>query len=115
MGFLDYAWSISLQKDNIKARIRIDPKLQQPILTQDKAGFNVTLPLPVLSEHEEEGEEEKTISFLGYEFPADDTGRAKVGRDGNVTFVAKKSALLNGIIEMVDIIVAKDTIKRIWK
>jgi len=76
MGFLDYARSISIQKDNIKARIRIDPKLQLPILTQDKAGFNVTLPLPSVSEEEEE----KTISFLGYEFPADDTGKAKVGR-----------------------------------
>lgn len=73
MGFLDYAWSISLQKDNMKARIRIDPKLQQPILTQDKAGFNVTLPLPSVSE-------EKTISFLGYEFPADSSGKANVGR-----------------------------------
>lgn len=61
----------------MKARIRIDPELQLPILTQDKAGFNVTLPLPSMSEEEEE---EKTISFLGYEFPADDTGKAKVGR-----------------------------------
>jgi hypothetical protein len=78
MGFLDYAWSISLQKDNMKARIRLSPQLQQPILTRDKAGFNVTLPLPIVSEDEEK--EEKTISFLGYEFPADDAGKAKVGR-----------------------------------
>jgi hypothetical protein len=77
MGFLDYARSISLQKDDIKARIRIDPKLQLPILTQDKSGFNVTLPLPSVSEEEEE---KKTISFFGYEFPADEDGKAKVGR-----------------------------------
>ena len=73
MGFLDYAWSVSLQKDNTKTRIRVDPKLQQPTLTRNEAGFNVTLPLPSVSE-------EGTISFLGYEFPADSTGKAKVGR-----------------------------------
>lgn len=73
MGFLEYALSISLQKDNMKARISIDPKLQQPILTRDKAGFNVALPLPSVSE-------EETISFLGYEFPADSAAKAKVGR-----------------------------------
>jgi len=61
----------------MKARIRIAPELQHPILTRDKAGFNVTLPLPIMSENEEE---EKTISFLGYEFPADDIGKTKVGR-----------------------------------
>jgi len=77
MGFLDYAWSISIQKDNLKAGIRIDQQLKQPILTKDKAGFNITLPLPVVSENEDE---EKTISFLGYNFPADDIGKARVGR-----------------------------------
>jgi len=77
MGFLDYAWSISIQKDNLKTGIRIDQKLKQPILTHDKAGFNITLPLPVVSENEDE---EKTISFLGYKFPADDIGKARVGR-----------------------------------
>ena len=73
MGFLDYAWSVSLQKDNTKARIRVDPKLQQPTLTRDENGFNVTLPVPSVSE-------EETISFLGYEFPVDAIGKAKVGR-----------------------------------
>jgi hypothetical protein len=79
MGFLDYARSISLQKDDMKARIRIDPELQLPNLTQDKAGFNVTLPLPSVPETEEE-EQEKTVSFLGYQFPADGNGKARVGR-----------------------------------
>ncbi len=78
MGFLDYAWSLSLQKDNMKTGIRIDQKLKQPILTHDKAGFNVTLPLPIISENEET--EEKTTSFLGYIFPTDDMGKARVGR-----------------------------------
>jgi len=73
MGFLDYAWSVSLQKEDMKARIRVDSKLQQPTLTRNEAGFNVTLPVPSVSE-------EGTISFLGYEFPADPTGKAKVGR-----------------------------------
>jgi hypothetical protein len=72
MGFLDYAWSVSLQEDKVKTRIRMDPKLQQPTLSQSKTGFNITLPMPSVSEDE-------TVSFLGYEFPAD-SGKAKVGR-----------------------------------
>jgi hypothetical protein len=78
MGFLDYAWSISLQKDNMKTGIRVDQKLKQPTLTHNKAEFDVTLPLPILSENEETAE--KTMSFLGYKFPADDRGKARVGR-----------------------------------
>ncbi|MCW4014999.1 MAG: hypothetical protein NWF06_01380 [Candidatus Bathyarchaeota archaeon] len=78
MGFLDYAWSISLQKDNMKTGISIETKLNQPTLTQNKAGFNVTVPLPVVTVNEET--EEKTITFLGYKFAADDEGKAKVGR-----------------------------------
>jgi len=78
MGFLDYAWSLSLQKDNMKTGIRVDQKLKQPTLTHDKAGFNVTLPLPIVSKNEET--EEKTMSFLGYKFPVDDMGKARVGR-----------------------------------
>ena len=73
MGFLDYAWFVSPQKDNVKTRIVVDPELQQPTLTRDEARFNVTLPVPSVSE-------EGTMSFLGYEFPADSTGKAKVGR-----------------------------------
>jgi len=74
MGFLEYAWSVSLQKDNVKTRIRVDSKLQQPTLTRNEARFNITLPLPSVLE------EEGTISFLGYDFPAGSIGKAKVGR-----------------------------------
>jgi hypothetical protein len=53
MGFLDYAVGISLQKDNMKTGICVDKKTRQPTLTHDKAGFNVTLPLPIVTENEE--------------------------------------------------------------
>jgi hypothetical protein len=72
MGFLDYASAISLQKDNLRARIRVDPKLQQPTLTRDDYGFNITLPVPFVSE-------EGNTSFLGYEFQ-EEAGRIKAGR-----------------------------------
>lgn len=73
MGFIDYARSLSLQKDERKLRIRVDSKLQQPTLTRDKTGFNVTLPVPSVSK-------EKIIFFLGYEFLADPAGKEKAGR-----------------------------------
>lgn len=72
MGFLDYAWDVSLQKDNKKTRINLDSKLQQPTLTWDDAGFNIALPAPSISE-------DGHISFLGYEFQ-ENSGKVKVGR-----------------------------------
>jgi hypothetical protein len=72
MGFLDYARSVSLQKDHLTTKIRISSRLQQPILEKDKAGFNIVLPIPLNSE-------EGTISFLGYVFPQDE-GRILAGR-----------------------------------
>ncbi|MDG6223441.1 MAG: hypothetical protein QCH99_09300 [Candidatus Bathyarchaeota archaeon] len=78
MGFLDYAVLLSLQKDNMKTGICVDLNLKQPTLTQSKEGFNVTLPLPVVTENPET--QEKTVSFLGYTYPADDNGKDKVGR-----------------------------------
>ena len=74
MGFLEYAWGVSFQKDDIKTRIVLEPELQQPKLTRDEAGFSVILPTPSVSE------EKGVISFLGFEFPADPDGKAKVGR-----------------------------------
>ena len=75
MGFLDYAWSLSLQKDDMKAGIRIDQKLQQPNLLQDTSGFTITLPMPTISGNEDE---EKSIAFLGYKYSADNTGKEKI-------------------------------------
>jgi hypothetical protein len=72
MGFLDHAWAISLQKDNLKAKIRLDSKLQRPALTRDDYGFNITLPVPSVSE-------EGNTSFLGYEFQ-DESGKIKIAR-----------------------------------
>jgi len=73
MGLLEYAWSVSCQKDNEKTRIRIDPELEQPTLNANKKGFNITLPAPSVSDQE-------TISFLGFDFPSDTNGKYEVGR-----------------------------------
>jgi len=72
MGFLEYAWSVSFQQDKTKTRIRVNPKLQQPTLTQRKSGFDIILPMPLVSE-------EGIVSFLGHKFSAD-SGRTQVGR-----------------------------------
>ena len=72
MGFLDYAQALSLQKDHMKTKIRVDSQLQQPILEKDRAGFNVFLPIPLMSE-------EGITSFLGFVFPPDE-GKLLAGR-----------------------------------
>jgi hypothetical protein len=73
MGFLDYALMLSLQKDEMKTRIRIDPRLQQPTLTRDEAGYDVVLPVPSMSK-------EGVASFLGYNFLTNEAGKISVGR-----------------------------------
>ena len=72
MGFLEYAWNVSLQKDNLKLKIILDPLLSQPTLKNDAFGFTLNLPTPQASD-------EIRVSFLGYTFPLDVTGKAKVG------------------------------------
>lgn len=72
MGFLDYAWSVSIQEDRLKTRIRLDPELKQPTLAGNKSSLNITLPEPAISK-------EGTITFLEYVFPVD-SGKAETGR-----------------------------------
>ena len=77
MGFLDYAWSLSLQKDDMKAGIQIDQKIHRPILLQEFSGFKIILPAPVISGNENE---EKKVTFIGYNYSADNLGIEKIGR-----------------------------------
>jgi Mg-chelatase subunit ChlD len=73
MGFLEYAWTVSLQKDNMKLKIVLDPLLNQPSLTPDTFGFTANLPIARLLDDEH-------ISFLGYGFASDADGKGKIGR-----------------------------------
>lgn len=73
MGFQEYAWNLSFQKDDLKVKLRIDANIELPKFSLDDAGFTVNFPVPrVLDEGE--------MSYLGYEFPRDLVGKAKVGR-----------------------------------
>ena len=73
MGFIDYAWSVSLQKDNTKVKMLQDAALNQPILQVDNVGFTIKLPtiqtLP-----------DGNFSYLGHKFPATNAGKTKIGR-----------------------------------
>ena len=73
MGFIDYAWSVSLQKDNTKVKILQDPTLTQPMLLSDNFGFTIKLPTVRMLK---DGE----FSFLGHKFAANNEGRSKIGR-----------------------------------
>jgi hypothetical protein len=73
MGFIDYAWNVSVQKDNLKLRIHLNPLLEQPTLKPDKFGFTVNLPVAHMLD-------DGRISFLGYRLPADNAGKAKMAR-----------------------------------
>jgi hypothetical protein len=72
MGFLDYAWNVSLQKEGENTSILIDQKKQFPVLTQNEKGFKIVLPIPSISE-------EETVYFLGHEF-ASPSRKEEVGR-----------------------------------
>lgn len=73
MGFQEYAWTLSIQKDDLKVRVRTDSNLDQPRFVLDEAGFTIEFPVPRIVDQEK-------MSYLGYEFPRDQTGKAKVGR-----------------------------------
>jgi hypothetical protein len=73
LGFIDYAWATSLQKDDTKVKILQDPTLSQPVLEIDNFGFTIKLPtFNVL--------DDETISFLGYTFPNNNLGKSKACR-----------------------------------
>jgi hypothetical protein len=73
MGFLEYAWNVSLQKDNLKLKIILDPLITQPVLESDNFGFTANLPTAHFLD-------EEYVSFLRYTFPSDTNGKTKVGR-----------------------------------
>jgi hypothetical protein len=73
MGFLDYAWTISLQKDKKKVKILQDSSLNQPVLLPDNFGFTIKLPKIQFLEN-------KQISYLGEKLTLNKTGKVKVGR-----------------------------------
>ena len=73
MGFIDYAWSVSLQKDNTKVKILQDPALVQPTLQSDNFGFTIKLPTVRMLE-------DGNVSFLGHKFAANNEGKSKIGR-----------------------------------
>jgi len=73
MGFQEYAWNLSFQKDDLKVKLRMDTSLEQPKFTLDEAGFTINFPVPRIIDEEK-------MSYLGYEFPRDQLGKIKVGR-----------------------------------
>lgn len=72
VGFLEYAWNISFEKDHLRTKILVAEENDYPQLFQDKTSFAVILPVPKIME--------ETISFMGYEFPADDQSKQHVIR-----------------------------------
>jgi hypothetical protein len=73
MGFLDYAWTVSLQKDKKKVKILQDSSLDQPVLLPDNFGFTIKLPKVQFLEG-------RQISYLGEKLTLNKIGKAKVGR-----------------------------------
>ena len=73
MGFTDYAWAVSLQKDNTKVKILQDPVLIQPQLLVDNFGFTIKLPTVKTVE-------DGSFSYLEHKFPASNLGKARIGR-----------------------------------
>ncbi len=73
MGFIDYAWAVSLQKDNTKVKILQDSNLLQPTLQADDVGFTIKLPTVHTLE-------DGRFSFIGHKFSPNSSGKSKVGR-----------------------------------
>jgi hypothetical protein len=74
LGFIDYAWAVSLQKDDTKVKILQNESLEQPILQSDSVGFTISLPTVKMLENG------KRIRYLGLTFTGDSAGKSKLGR-----------------------------------
>lgn len=72
MGFLEYAETLSLQKDPLKSKILTHHKWVSPTLK-----LKGSIPLALLPEPKTSDE---AIEFLGYVFPPDEQGRRRSGR-----------------------------------
>ena len=75
MGFLEYARSLFFEKDQMKIELLISPKVRFPQFFCDEAGFVTVFPEPTVKE-DEDGE--KTVSLMGYCFPADAQGKRQL-------------------------------------
>jgi hypothetical protein len=73
MGFLDYAWAISFQKDRMKLRILLDPCLDQPTINPDDFGFTLSFPIPRSLDGNQ-------VYYYGYKFAQDKSEKVKIGR-----------------------------------
>jgi hypothetical protein len=73
MGFLDYAWAVSFQKDNTKVKILQDATLDQPTLAADNVGFTIRLPAAKITE-------DGKFAYAGQKFPANVEGKTRIGR-----------------------------------
>jgi len=73
LGFIDYAWAASLQKDNTKVKILQDETVAQPLLLSDSVGFTIKLPTVHMVE-------DGAISFLGHKFTGNNIGKSRMGR-----------------------------------
>jgi hypothetical protein len=73
LGLIDYAWTVSLQKDDTKVKIIEDPNIDQPVLKADNLGFTITMPTPKFVEN-------GSVNFLGYNFENNADGKIRIGR-----------------------------------
>jgi hypothetical protein len=73
VGFIDYAWALSLQKDDTKVKIIEDSNIDQPLLKADDVGFTIKLPTPKLLEN-------GSVNFMSYNFDNCISGKVKIGR-----------------------------------
>jgi hypothetical protein len=75
VGFLEYAWSVFLEKESLKTKLLVSPKVKSCQLYHDSQGFVAILPEPTVQETKEG---EKTVSLMGYSFPATNEGKKQL-------------------------------------
>jgi Txe/YoeB family toxin of Txe-Axe toxin-antitoxin module len=76
VGFLEYAFSVFLEKDLMKTKLLLSPKAKFSKFFQDNEGFVCIFPEPTVREENER----ETISLMGYNFPANTDGQRQLVR-----------------------------------
>ncbi len=75
MGFLEYAWSIFFEKDQIRTKLSVSPRVRFTQFSKDESGFQAIFPEP---KNEDDDDGRRSLSLMGYNFPENSLGRIQL-------------------------------------
>ena len=74
LGFLEYAWTLFVEKDRVKTKLLLSSEIPFPRLYNDNSGLVCAFPEPIVILTDDES----TVSLMGNKFHADAKGKSQL-------------------------------------